>query len=209
MVDEKLSLLGVTDGDTVRLDDTTNKVLSQVEQYPNIMAASVGTDVWADNTSFDVSSRKTSPSLTWPYYCLKGVHRILAAQNEGIPLTTNNLQHCTALKQMQEICLGQATVPMRPCMTDFVRLTLPRLMTCELVDVLEVRYRLKDFLDPFRAEMCKLLASIPADPATAKVHTEVQRIIDKDVQPHIVELGRYLGNPHRVLRKHLVRVYPD
>lgn len=187
-----------------KFQELTNRVLQYPKVISDIIEATSETGAWSDDL-FGVSRASSPPGQqAYPFYVLRVVQRLVAAHRSGSHIVTNKFSHYKAIGHIQRILSTQPRVVTRYSITEVIRLTVPYLVCKNLEDVLEIREKLRDYLEPFRAELCRLVADIPDDTPSEKVPTEIQRIVDRSIRPQVVELSRYLEKPQRVLAKHLV-----
>jgi len=161
---------------------------------------------WVED-SFSASSSESSehaPLMSYVNYWFKSIQRMLIAEHTGSFVVASNMLQFHALRRIQAavgIKLGQ---PVKQLRAEAMRMVLPNLIVRDLSEVLEVRSKLKDFLEPFRIEMNRVLASLPTDLSVDKMQLELQKAIDRDVAPKIHELERYMNAPGQTVTKHLI-----
>ena len=91
--------------------------------------------------------------------------------------------------------------------SEVIRFSVPKLVGRDLEDILIIRDELNDYLQPFRIELMRLVSNIPDYVSTEEYSHELRKIVDGEIQPQITELRRYLENPGRVLKNHLVSTF--
>jgi predicted nucleic acid-binding OB-fold protein len=65
---------------------------------------------------------------------------------------------------------------------------LPNIKSASIEEVMEVRYKMKNELEGFRAAMSKLSATIKSHPWGPHIHEEADKIIETQVKPAIHDL---------------------
>lgn len=183
----------------------TMKVINEIGGEDRIVtAASAEAVLWTEDSYFQISPRDMSKKGDSFSYIQWALFRLLSSLQMNYGITTNNLVHYKALMRIQKTAFVQPKILPKSSVVDAIRMAMPFLAVKDFQDILYIREKLKDFLEPFRVEICKLLADIPDDIADDRLLIEIQRVVERDIQPQISELSRYLASPQDTLKKHLV-----
>jgi len=184
--------------------DTVNNILENHESVEKMKSVSSVSNTWAFQRFSVCLKDRICEHGDSIEYLLNYLHRLLSSTTENFQLTTNSIEHFDVMKDVQKFTVPQTHKPLRIPITDLIRITAPYLVAHDFIDILEIRSKLSNFLDPFRYEVQKLIADVPHDVSNLELITHFQRIVDKEINPKLSELKRYLSKPESVLEKHLV-----
>lgn len=186
--------------------ELTNYVLANIQQDSDLHVAASRATLWASQaTGMRFSSpRGREPHVDQVFYVLEAIRRILDAAARSRHLVTNTIEDYRTLRQITALLPDQRVRTSPPSILELVRLSVPFLVGKSPEDVLAIREELREFLDPFRAEIAKIAASVQTDLNPSELLEEAHRAFDAQAQPTLVELRRFLESPGQVFLKHLV-----
>lgn len=85
-----------------------------------------------------------------------------------------------------------------------MRFTIPHLVAKSYEDLLEVEHKLFDHVEPFKIEMRRLHSQLPESTNLCELMNHIRCIVDRDVNPKIMDLRRYLETEKPRLAKSLI-----
>jgi hypothetical protein len=195
--------------DTTAFDEDISEAVTSAMNDTNVSAL---VDVAAENAGVFASSG-FSASRPRPPEIEKAVARLeyifaayraaFGAARQGHHLVTTSVSDYRAVRALQQ-CKRDLHAEAMPSAARLIQLTLPTVMARNAEDVMEIRDRLRDYLEPFRVEIARITANLPEVESDEELAREVQRAIDRDVRPKVEELRRYLRSPSATLRRQLV-----
>jgi len=185
------------------IGELTNRAVRAMRSGDPVSRVASAYDVWLEDGFHSISSER-QPAFEYLRYCLGAVNRLAFAKLAGYQVATHSTDQFHALRQVQEVTLLGPPLMLRASVIQAIRVTLPRLLARDLEDIVEIRERLREFLEPFRLEMTKLVSEIPEDASARAIRRHLREINDRNIAPRVSELKRYLASEQQVFQKHLV-----
>lgn len=183
---------------TIRKNMSFQNILAKAaEENPTWTDEGIGVSPPGDDPNFEKMSSAVS-------FAVRTIQRIDWATQLGTNLVVNSLRQYNAVKNIQVLAYTNPSVQSFTLVREFMNISVPHLVAKSYEDVLALREKLKDHIEPFKIEMRRLYAQLPTDMAMSKAISEIHRITARDVAPKMFELERYLRGSDQNILRHLI-----
>lgn len=209
LVDEGVVLLN--DGDEQKDLDKTIAFQAAFDEVTRELLEGKGRKLtWEVNPELALFSRQAdSPELYdlfKAYFSFVAETSLVASAEHSCPvLTDSSLVNAILMRFLKTNAVTEqanlAKIRLNLLTHRVVSEFVPNVGDTSVHDVLELRYKLRDDLQPFRAAMGRLSGKVRSEPWTADIKKEVDRLVETEVRPNLINLKRSLQTPRLAFAK--------